>query len=338
MGCRRRCGRSWAGLINRFGGFVLPYLLLYLTRNGYAPAQAGLAVSAYGVGRIAASVAGGMLADQWGRRRTITLSMLGSASGMLALGLARSLPLIVALAALGGLAAELYRPAASALLADLIPAGKRVTGYAVYRFAVNAGVAFGTVAAGLLATHSFAFLFVGDALTSLLYGVIAVVALPSTSAVRSAAMRPAVEQLVTKRLDLRFTIFLLASAMTAAVYYQCLSTLGLQVGARGLTPATYGMLLSFNGLLIIACELPVTVLTQRLPPAAAMALGRVLIGLGFGLTALATSGWGCAATVALWSLGEMVNQPVASAYVADIAPALRRGRYQGWYGVATGGG
>lgn len=34
--------------INRFGGFVVPFLTLYLTGQGYSTDAAGLAVGAYG--------------------------------------------------------------------------------------------------------------------------------------------------------------------------------------------------------------------------------------------------------------------------------------------------
>ena len=39
------------------------------------------------------------------------------------------------------------------------------------------------------------------------------------------------------------------------------------------------------------------------------------------------------ATTALFTLGEMISMPVAGAYVADLAPADRRGLYMGTYGL-----
>src|SRR6187431_2461907 len=76
--------------INRFGGFVVPFLTLYVTRQGYSVAAAGLAVSAYGVGNLCASFLGGHLADRLGRRDTIVLSMFGAAATMMLLSQAHS--------------------------------------------------------------------------------------------------------------------------------------------------------------------------------------------------------------------------------------------------------
>src|SRR5688572_24981547 len=68
--------------INRFGGFVVPFLTLYLTGQGYSPGAAGLAVSAYGAGNLLASLVGGHLADRLGRWETIVLSTFGAAVTM----------------------------------------------------------------------------------------------------------------------------------------------------------------------------------------------------------------------------------------------------------------
>jgi nitrate/nitrite transporter NarK len=70
--------------INRFGTFVMPFLAIYLTRQGYGMAQAGAAVSAFGAGHVVASTVGGHLADRIGRRNTIAMSMFGGAASMVA--------------------------------------------------------------------------------------------------------------------------------------------------------------------------------------------------------------------------------------------------------------
>ena len=48
-------------LINRFGTFVLPFLILYMTRSGFTVAQAGIAIGAYGLGHLLSSIAGGSI-------------------------------------------------------------------------------------------------------------------------------------------------------------------------------------------------------------------------------------------------------------------------------------
>src|SRR5437667_2180157 len=83
--------------LNKFGTFVVPFLTLYLTRQGYSLASAGVAIGAYGVGHLIASLLGGHLADTIGRRKTIVLSMFSAAAAMMLLSQARSLPVIIPL-------------------------------------------------------------------------------------------------------------------------------------------------------------------------------------------------------------------------------------------------
>ena len=313
--------------INRFGSFVLAFLVFYLTSRGYTAAAAGLALSAYGIGSMAAALAGGHLADNIGRRNTIIVSMFSSATTMLALSQATGIRLIVLLTALAGFTAELYRPASYALVADLTPNGRRITGFAMYRLAVNAGVAAGPAVAGFLAQRSFLWLFIGDALTSIIYGCTAYFALPRDDrAMRERiATRGALSRMAS---DSRLVRMLIATLALAFVIYQAYATFPLQLARSGYTPVIYGSLMSLNGALIIAVELWVTTITRRLPSLIAIAIGILLNGIGFGAIGIAGSVGMLALTVVIWTLGETVFSPVGAAYIADIAPIDLRGRYQ----------
>ena len=313
--------------INRFGSFVLAFLVFYLTSRGYSAAAAGLALSAYGVGSMAAALAGGQLADTIGRRNSIMVSMFASATTMLALSQATGIGTIVLLTTLAGFTAELYRPASYALVADLTPNGRRITGFAMYRLAVNAGVAAGPAVAGFLAQRSFLWLFIGDALTSIIYGCAAYFALPRDGrAVRETASGAGALSRMAS--DPRLVRMLIATLALAFVIYQAYATFPLHLGRSGYTPVIYGSLMSLNGALIIAIELWVTTLTRRLPALIAIAIGILLNGIGFGAIGVASSVGMLALTVVIWTFGETVFSPVGAAYIADIAPLDLRGRYQ----------
>jgi len=149
--------------VNRLGTFVMPFIVLYLTGKGFSVPQAGLALAMYGIGGVAAQFLGGWLADRIGRKNAIGFSMLGASVITLLLWQASSLPMIYALMLLLALVAEMHRPAASALIADLVPSEQRVAAFAVFRLAINVGWACGLTLGGLLADRSFSYLFIGDA-------------------------------------------------------------------------------------------------------------------------------------------------------------------------------
>jgi len=314
--------------VNRFGTFVLPFLILYLTRSGYSVAQAGFAVGMYGAGHLVSSIAGGHLADRIGRRNTIAISMFSSAAAMLALSQARGFVVIVAITFLVGMTTELYRPASHALLGDLVTPEQRVTAFGLYRFAVNLGIAAGPATAGFLAQRSFLWLFVGDAVTSLGYGAIAILFLPHGLRGAKKSERFG-EAIVVAARDRRYVTFLAATLCVTLVDFQMGSTFALYVQSQGFSTASYGMLISFNGLMIIVLELFITSWTQRMSPRPVIALGYFLSCLGFALTGLAHSFAALAATVVVWTLGEMIASPMAGAYATHLAPEQYRGRYMG---------
>ena len=298
--------------VNRFGSFVLVFLVIWLTEEGYSPAQAGAAVSAYGVGALGASLLGGYLADRIGRGNAIALSMLSAAATMLALSQADTLPLVLGLSVLAGLTAELYRAASAALLADLVPSERRVTAYALYRLAINLGFAAGPAVAGLLAERSFFLVFLGEAITSALFGIEALLFLPQ--GVRSQRHEETPGELVRAiRADRRFQLFLVASLLTAFVYFQAQGALPLHVIDQGFSFATFGALISLNGLIVVLLELPIAVVAQRYPRQPVIALGSALTGLGFALTAWATDVPLLALTVFIWTIGEIVSAPSSQA-------------------------
>jgi MFS family permease len=317
--------------INRFGTFVMPFLAIYMTREGYTPTQAGMAVSSYGAGHIVASFLGGLLADRIGRRHTIALSMLLSSGMMVALSQARSLPALLFCAFFVGMVGEIYRPAASALLADLVQPEQRVTAFAMYRFAINLGFAIGPATAGFLAERSFLFVFLGDALTSFVYGLVALFALPH--GVRSSAKAEKPEEGLRVALrDRTFMFFLAATICLTWVEFQVHSTLPLHITAMGFSPKTYGMLLSVNGVMIVLFELMLTTWTQKFPPQPLIALGYGLTGIGFAMTGFAAGLPMLVVTAVTWTLGEMLYAPVTGAFVAGLAPEHLRGRYMGlWH-------
>jgi MFS family permease len=323
--------------INRFGTFVMPFLAIYMTREGFSPLQAGFAVSAYGAGHTIAAMIGGHLADRIGRRYTIALSMFLSAVSMVALSQVHTLPLLLTLSFVVGGVGEMYRPAASALIGDLVLPHQRVAAFGMYRFAINLGFAVGPAVAGFLADRSFVYIFIGDAITSAIYGFIALVALPH--GVRSSAKEEkSAEGLRVAFSDRAFVIFLAATLCITWIEFQLHSTFPVHIALLGFSSATYGWLLSINGVMIVLFELALTAWTQRMPPRPLIALGYALTGIGVALVGVASRVPALAATVVVWTIGEMIYAPVTATFVTNLAPERYRGRYMGlWHSTWSAG-
>jgi MFS family permease len=315
--------------VNRFGSFVVPFLVLYLVHRGYSASEAAGAVSAYAAGKIAAGPLGGLLADRIGPRATTAGSMAGSAVATMALAAVNGLGLILVTAALTGLAAELYRPATSAILAAEVPGPRRVTAFGVYQLGVSAGEAAGPAIGGLVAEHTFLALFIADAVTSLCWAIVAWRTLPGTRAAPAAARaqpRAPRNSVLGNRRLLRL---LAVTVLVNLILFQAQTTLPLWVHRQGLPTSTYGVLLAVNSGLVMTLQLPATRLTSRWRLQPMIAATSVVIGAGFALLALAHTTLLLAVAVTVWSLGELAQWPVAAAYTTSLAPLGMTGRYAG---------
>jgi MFS family permease len=332
--------------INRFGTFVWPFLTIYLTRQGYTLGDAAWAISAVGGGALVGAFAGGWLADHIGRRNTIVFGTFGAASFVMLLYASHTLPAIIVSSTLLGLASGSYHPAASALLADIVPDEQRVRAYAAFRLAANAGFACGASVGGLLANYSTFWLFTGDALTTVVYGFIALFWLPHGLRAQT-KNAPWSEAFTYLKRDRPFHVLWAAAFCSAIVCAQFGSTYSLHIIREKLTleifglhlaPETvYGLLIGFNGLLIMLAELPLTALTLRYEARRVMALGYVLIGLGFGLNAWAHHIPSLLVAMTIFTIGEMISAPTTTALISRLAPERLRGRYMGMLAVSWNG-
>ncbi len=327
----------FGAFVNRFGTFVLPFITLYLTRSGYSVPQAGLGLAAYGLGAVGAQGVGGLLADRVGRRNTIVSSMAGGALLTLSLVWVRGLWDIVGVVLLLGFVAELYRPASSALIADLVPPEARVAAFSAYRLALNIGWAFGLALGGLLAERSFDLLFIGDAISSMAFAGIALAFLPHGTRTSRVEEKERGHGSAGRSMaaDKGFLLFLGAVLLTAMVYMQNASTFALHVTDPPLnySTAVYGFLQAANGVLVVLFEFPISSWTQHRRRTNMVALGALLVGLGFASLAVVEAVPGLVVMVLIWTLGEIIESPATAAFVADRAPIHARGRYQGALGM-----
>jgi MFS family permease len=327
----------WTGaLVNRLGGFVYTFLALYLTQaRHFTVAHAGFVIALYGAGSFASGPVGGYLADHIGRRRTMLLGFTSAAAVMLQFGFARAAWHITLSAPLLGFCSDLFRPAQQATIADLVPPAERTRAYGYIYWAVNLGFSGAAMIAGFMAQRNFTLLFIGDAATTLAFGIIVFLRVPETHPERHIAVRERPDLRVPLR-DRAFMAFVVAQLLVMIVGGQGYSTLPVDLRDHGIAPVTYGWLLAINGVLIVLLQPTAIGLVQRFRRGRVLALAALLQGTGFGLTCVGHSPAWYAFTVVVWTTAELMYSPVSPAIVSDLAPTRLRGTYQGVYSMAWG--
>jgi MFS family permease len=330
----------WLGtLINRLGGFVIPFLTLYLTQQrGIPVSQAALMVSLFGAGSFIAQLAGGELTDRLGRRPIMLMSFLITPVATIALGFAHSINAIAVWTFFVGFFTDLYRPAVGAAIADLVPAEARTRAYGYNYWAINVGAAIAPVVAGLLAKYNYLTLFIGDAITTFVFGLIVFFWIRETrpQAAHGAVHSSIPERIMQLKREPILLIFSLLALFFGTVYMQGNVTLPIDMQSHGLGPDQYGMAVAVNGLLIVLLSLQVSNRAGRWPRFTAMAIAALLLGTGFGITAFADTFALFTLSVIVWTLGEIAAAAVAPAIIADLSPIELRGLYQGIFGSMWG--
>jgi MFS family permease len=330
--------------VNRVGGFLNIFLVLFLTSKGYSTQQATTALGVYGVGSVVGVLVGGALADRLGARNATVLGTASSALLVASLLYLPHYPLLLGAVAALGLLSQIYRPASATLLSDLTPADRQVMIFAMYRFCLN----LGTTAAPLLGFglydlnhHSYTLVFWGEAAVALVYALIALVALPArraTGTAESAEATPEPGSYRTVLRDRRYVLYLFAMFFNAVVYVQYLSTLPLDVKAAGLTLFWYTLAVSLNGLAVIAFELPLTKFSQTLPFKLTIGLAFALVGVGNAFYGLPLVPATIVIGTLIWTLGEIIGAPSAFAYPAVAGPPQLKGHYIGSFQFMFGAG
>lgn len=332
----------WLGtLVNRMGAFVLPFLAFYITGPLHrSAALAGLVAALFGLGSCVSGIIGGILTDRVGRKPTMIVSMVANAASIAALGYAHSPVMLGAGALVVGLGGNAYRPAVSAMIADVVPDKDRVRAYSLNFWAVNLGFAVSMMLMGVVVAFGYKALFFGDAASTILCALLIACFVQDstpTAAIEAAAIANPEAGMRTVLRDRTYVGFIATMLVVLVVYGQCNAAMPMAMAKAGISAADYGRVGAINGVLIVLLQLPMTRWFKRFAQARVLAVSSTVIGLGFAAILLGDGLGVFALSTVIWTLGEIGNTPTSSSIVARMAPTELRGRYQGLYQLAWSG-
>lgn len=341
--------------INRAGSMLVIFLTIYLKDElALTPEFATMAMGAYGLGSLVASAVGGHLADRIGRRAVMLASMFGGAAMLAIFGYLTVSWYIILATGVYAVLMESYRPAASAMIADLVTPEQRTHAFGLMYVSINLGFAIAPpLGAFLIHAYSFVWLFRVDALTSFCYAAIILVTISETLPRRLRAREtaqdrdrsidasdatmptskldsPSIREAVSHMLhDRAFICFCLATLFVSSAYMQSITTFPLYLSELGFDSTVYGKIIAVNGVMIVLLQLPVTSLINRYDRTSMLVVGALLMAVGFGLIGVFHSLGLLVVTIVIWTLGEMMLAPLSPAVVSDLAPVALRARYMG---------
>jgi predicted MFS family arabinose efflux permease len=318
----------WTGmLINKVGGFGVLFLSLYLVKSrGLDASGAGLIVGLAGIGGAAGSLTGGVLADRWGRRKTLLFCHAATGVTMLALAFVTVLPAIAVTTFLMGFFQAMAGPAMVAAIVDIVPEHDRQRAFNLHFWAFNLGVAAASLLAGMLAEAGFTLLFVLDGLATFLTLAVLALKVPETMPARAReATTGGLRTPLTDRTYMTFVGLTLLMAMAGA---QSSTILPLAMESDGLGPSAYGFVTAFAGALIVIGQLFVPKLIGRRSPSRVLAASNIALAVGFGLVAGIDTVPFYLVAGFIWTSGSMLGAPPNAETIAGLSPEAMRARYQ----------
>jgi len=323
------------------GALIYPFLSLFITEKfGVGMTQVGQIFAIFAIFGVFGNIIGGAMTDKFGRKTMIIFGLVVSALTSLLMGFVNEFTVFYFLTAVVGLFSNAGGPAQQAMVADLLPEKQRTEGYGVMRVVANLAVVIGPAIGGLLASRSYLYLFILDAIISTITAIFVLIVLPETKPQTSEGHE---EQSMGKTLagygivlkDRLYIVYILISMLLTLAYMQMNNSLPVFLrDMHQVSPQGYGFLLSINAALVVALQFWTTRRLNKYPPLLMMALGTLLVGVGlamFGFTSL--YGIFIVAMIVL-TIGEMIWAPVGQALVARFAPEDMRGRYMALFGFA----
>ncbi|KFI94429.1 permease of the major facilitator superfamily protein [Bifidobacterium saguini DSM 23967] len=354
-------------LILWMGRFVTSFLSIYLVSALHInEGVVGAVVSMYGFGSIIGCLFGGTLSDRFGRQSMIIIGEIGAAAALLVVSiLIHPIPLGIALFIYGAFA-SLPSPAIAAYIADVVPVQRQQRAYVLQSWAINFGYATGPIVANQLVKVSYSLMFYVEAavmlaVTGLLMvffrevkhlGITApgpnvqmtaavagsdnnehgsqVQVNASSAGAATPSMRDSWRRVLTDLPFLGFSVLMFGYFL---VYFQSTSGLPIAMTNLGLGLGDYSVLLTINGFMLCALQIPAMKLFARMGNSRVLVAGLAVTVIGYAVQIVADSWAGFALAVVLWTLGELGTFPIATTTVAAMAPASARGTYQGVYNV-----
>ena len=289
---------------------------------------------------------GGALADRLGFRRSLSLAylilscsyfLLGSLGaswltpvrGVVPLGLLGAFLLM-----LPALGVALVKPCVVGTTARTSKENVRSIGYSIYYTLVNIGGAAGPYVASWVHQHmrvENVFRVAALSVFAMFFAVLLLFKEPRRSGeIETVSLSQSVRNFWTVLSNPRFMIFLLIFSGYWVVYWQEFIILPLYIHDYIDPKANTELMLIAGPLTVIALQLLVSFLTQRIPAFRAITMGTLVSGLAALILIAHPTVLSAVLTLITISVGEIIQSPRYYEYISRLAPPGQQGTYMGF--------
>lgn len=329
-------------LINRIGAMVVPFLSIYMTQAlGFTIKETGYVLSFFGLGAVVGSWLGGWFTDKFGYFKVQVFSLFFIVPIYFILPELKTVESLAAGIFFLSIISETFRPANSVAIAYYARPENLTKAFSLNRMAINLGFSIGPALGGILASISYYWLFYGNAVGSLIAGVVFYLYFNNrkskyqTTEKISTDVRQK-EKAPSPYKDKKIMLFSLLCALYAICFFQLLTTLPLfYKEVHHLSEAGIGIILGYSGLFIVVLEmLLVQVADRRLTISQVLIAGTLLCGLSFVMLNLNASILMLYVSMSVLCISEILAMPFMSTVIVKNSVEGNRGAYMGLYSLS----
>ena len=289
---------------------------------------------------------GGALADRMGFRRALSLAYLILAISYFLLSSIASpwlapvrdaMPLIVLVTfilMLPALGISLVKPCVVGTTARASKENVRSIGYSIYYTVVNIGGAAGPFLAGWVHKHFSVERVFGMAALSVFAMFFIVLLLfkepRHLGEEQTESLGQVARNFLTVTKNWRFMLFLVIFSGYYIAFWQQFIILPIYIHGYVNASSDTEMLLMTDSLTVIALQMVVSIVTQKMSSFRGITLGTLISGLAWILLILHPSVIMAVATLIVVAIGEITQQPRYYEYISRLAPSGQQGTYMGF--------
>ena len=332
---------AFVTFVNRAGTMILPFLSRYLNEElKFTLEDVGIILSFFGVGSLVGHYLGGKLTDKIGFYNVMSRSLLTTGFLFIGLQFVTSFWALCFTIFFIMSIADMFRPALFVSLKAYSKPKNQTRSLALIRLAINLGFIFGPMIGGLLIVkNGYETLFWIDGITCILSTVLFILLVKRKELHNKEEKEEALvkDKKFSILQDKPYLIFLGISFLMGMIFMQLFFTMPTYHNIQyGLSEDYTGLLLLFNGVLIVLIEMPLVswIDSKKISHPKLFFYSSLLMGISF-VFLLFDSFWEILIIHMLFiTVGEMISFPFTNTFAMSRAKKGYEGSYMAWYSIS----